>query len=613
MKLHSLKVQGYKRIQDTTFLFGDATFLIGVNNSGKSSVLKAIEWLLSAKKQIPSQEYFSVVDEETGETKPAVNTIVLEAEFRNLPAEANQWRGFKGRIFTYAAADDADTGLSVTYRKTFTLGADVVVEFRSKEREKKAEFAGCKTGQELIDKGAPSEAVQELFPDLEAKIGSSKGALEKLEQLDEIWDTKDSEIWFRNPGGIPGNVLKMLPRFLLIPADTSAHEIEGTSSGVLGKTLNELFEDVRSASENYAQAQDFLNKLAQELNPQDDASEFGKMIGELNAVLASVFPDSKIHATASLSDPKTALKPTFNIEMSSNVRTSISHQGTGMVRAAAFGMLRFRQKWLSKKEDDQVRALIVCFEEPEIYLHPSAANQMRDTIYDLSGKESQIIATTHSPFIIDLSRKPKQVLNSLRTDDGVVSSFPFNVTDAFRALEGDDKAHVKMIMRIDDHVARVFFTKNVIIVEGDTEEIAIKETIKCLPKDQYLKIVSDFEIVKARGKASIIGFAKYLVAMGVKLIVVHDRDAGVEGAEKFNQPISDAVGQHGKVVQMHENIENEIGYPVPTSEKPFNAYRAAQAWNGDWNSIPAGWKVKVGEIFGDYIQGWRAACQETKN
>ncbi|MGL4605286.1 MAG: AAA family ATPase [Iodobacter sp.] len=604
MKLHSLKISGFKRIRNTELLFGDATFLIGSNNSGKSTTLKAIEWLLSAKKTIPSQEYFSVTDEDTGETKPAVDTIIFEAEFRNLPVEANDWRGFKGRIFTYEVPKDVkdNSGLSVTYKKTYKLGCDVVIEFKSKERERSLVYASCKTGQEFIDSGAPAKDVTDLFTDLTAKIGTSKGALEKLEQLDVIWDLKETDTWFTNPGGIPGNVLKMLPRFLLIPADASSTEIEGGTSGVLGKTLSELFEDVRSQSENYTQAQECLNKLALELNPEDENSEFGKMIGELNSVLASVFPDSKLHATANLSDPKTALKPTFNVEMSSNVRTEISHQGAGMIRAAAFGMLRFRQKWLSKREDEHNRALIIAFEEPETYLHPSAANQMRDAIYELSGNESQIVATTHSPFIIDLSRKPKQVLNSLRCNGYGVISSPFNVTETYAKLEGDDKSHVKMILRIDEHIARVFFTKNVVIVEGDTEEIVIKETLKRLPKEDYLKIISEFEIIKARGKASIIGLIKYLVAMEIYPIVVHDRDDGVAGAMIFNQPIVDALAGNGRVIQMRENIEDEIGYKAPSSEKPFKAYIQTQTWGDEWATVPIKWKEKMIEIFGDYIK-----------
>lgn len=601
MRLHSLKIEGFKKIKSATVYFGDATFLIGSNNAGKSTVLRAIECLLSAKKAIPNGDYYSVVDEDTGETKPAFDTVVLEAEFRNLPVEARHWRGFKGRIFAYEPSREGDTGLSVIYRKTFTFGRDVLVEFRSKERELKPEFDGYKTARDLIVRGAPAVEVESLFPDLDAKIGSSKAALEKLEQLDDIWDTKEAEVWFQNPGGIPGVVLKMLPRFLLIPAETSVGEIEGAPGGVLGKTLNELFEDVRSASDNYAQAQRYLDELAKELDPEDSDSEFGKMIAELNSVLAGVFPDSQLHARASLSDPKTALKPSFNVEMSSNVRTPVSCQGSGMIRAAAFGMLRFRQKWLSKREDEHKRSLIVCFEEPEIYLHPSAANQMRNTIYELSGKESQIVATTHSPFIIDLSRKPKQILNSLRDVDGDVRSLPFNVTDAYLALAADSRAHVKMLLRVDDHVARVFFAKHVVIVEGDTEEVVIKESLKRLPKDKYLRVLCDFEIVKARGKASIIGLVNYLAAMGIYPVVVHDRDAGVPGAEIFNQPISDALNGRGRVVQMRENVEDEIGYLAPTSEKPFRAYRETLSWGDDWAGMPASWQAKMAEIFGDYV------------
>ena len=113
MKIYSLAIEGFRRVAKTEILFGDATFLIGENNSGKSTILKAIEYLLSGKKVIPSQEYYSVIDEETGETKPAVNIITFEAQFRNLPEDAVNWRGFKGRVFYYDAEDENDTGLFI--------------------------------------------------------------------------------------------------------------------------------------------------------------------------------------------------------------------------------------------------------------------------------------------------------------------------------------------------------------------------------------------------------------------------------------------------------------------------------------------------------------------
>ncbi|PHN99440.1 hypothetical protein CSC82_34020, partial [Rhodobacteraceae bacterium 4F10] len=524
MRLHRLKIKGFRRLKDVEILLGDATFLIGQNNTGKSSILKAIEILLSAKKQLNSSDYHSIIDEETEETKPDTTTITIEGEFRNLPVEANNWRGFKGRIFKYDS--DEETGLSVTYRKTYNLGRDVIIEFKSKVRELKKEFIDCKKPQDYIDAGIEAEIMTELFPELDKAVGKSKAAKEKLESIDEIWELKDEEEWFQNPGGIPGNVLKMLPRFLLIPIDTSINEIQGSSNGVLGKTLVELFDTVREGSDNFKSAQEYLDKLAKELDPSDDKSDFGKMMIELNDVLSSIFPDSKLHATTDLSDPTKVLKPSFNVEMSSNIRTSIQNQGTGMVRAAVFGMLRFRQKWLSKKEDETTRSLIICFEEPEIYLNPSAANQMRDTIYDLSSSSSQIIASTHSPFIIDISRKPRQVLNRLSENGNSIIGEAFSVSDAFKSLQKEHKDYVKMLLKIDDYIARTFFTNNIIIVEGDTEDILIRETLSRLPKEDFLKIKSNFEVIKARGKAAIIGLIKYLTSMGLKPIVVHDRDKG---------------------------------------------------------------------------------------
>ncbi|MDR4951115.1 AAA family ATPase [Chryseobacterium sp. ES2] len=600
MKLYSLKISGYKRLKEVNLIFGDATFLIGQNNCGKSSIIKAIDILLSAKKQLSTVDFHSIIDDETHEVKVDTNTITLEAEFRNLPAEAKTWRGFKGRIFSYDIPDDSEeTGLSVIYRKTYELGKDVIIEFKSKVRNIKDIYSDCKKPQDYIDNGLSQETIEEYFPELQSNIGKGKAVLEKLDLIDEIWEISEEETWFQNPGGIPGNVLKMLPRFLLIPVDVGLHEIQGSGNGVLSITLGELFQTVRENSEHFKNAQVHLNNLAKELDPQDDESEFGKMMNELNTVLSTVFPDSKLYASTSLSDPS-SLKPAFTVEMSSNIKTSIDNQGTGMIRAAVFGMLRYRQLWLSKKEDDHARSLIVCFEEPETYLHPSAANQMREAIYELSSNTSQIIASTHSPYIIDLSRKPKQILNRLYNCGNHVECNTFSVTEKFKELQSVDKTYVKMIMKIDNYVSRIFFTKNVIIVEGDTEDILIRETLKLLDKAKYFRILSDFEIVKARGKAAIIGLIKYLTSMGIKPIVVHDLDLGEPNAAKYNQPIADALGGNGRIVVMENSVEEELGYEA-NSEKPYKAYKQTLEWDNNWDNLPSNWKTKMSEIFGEYI------------
>ena len=597
MRLHRLSIKGFKRLHTAEIEFGNATFLIGANNAGKSSVLKAIGWLLSNSKRMDIECFCSELDEETGETKTTCDTVVLEAEFRNVPDSASTWRGFKGRIFSYDPKDTGETGKSIFYRKTYKLLEDVKIELKTLKRTIKPEFADLQKPAELIAAGAPPELVAETFAVLEKKISASDR--DKLELIDELWETNEEEEWALNPGGIGSVVLSKLPSILIIPADAASHEID-QKSGVLQKILHELFKDVRENSANYKDAQACLSLLAKELDPSDAGSEFGKMMGELNTVLGGVFPESRIYAAADLSSPD-ALVPTFAIEMSSNIRTSVANQGTGMVRAAVFGLLRFRQQWLKRRDGNDERGLIIGFEEPEIYLHPSAANQMRDLIYDLSDQNSQIVATTHSPYLIDLSRKPKQVLNRFQYEKGHTNVLPFSVSEEFVKLQSNDKDQVKMLIKLDDHVSRIFFTRRVLVVEGDTEEVVIKEAIHRMPPEMKSLVLSGSEMIKARGKASIIGLVKYLRALNVDFFVIHDRDKGIAGAEKFNEPIRNAVGNDEKLIVLEECIEDFLGYPAPSSEKPFNAYKRTLEWREGWDGVPEQLKKLLTNVYAPLI------------
>lgn len=321
------------------------------------------------------------------------------------------------------------------------------------ERQLKEDFVGVNTIEGLIESGVSEEVVKIAFDKLVGSITNSNKS--KLDYIDEIWDLTDNEVYFKNPGGIPGNVLSRLPRYLLIPAESGEFEIS-KPNGTLQKTLKELFKDVRDSSPNYEQAQSYLNSLATELDPKDEKSDFGKMLIDLNKVMSSVFPESSVHVTANLSNPDEVLVPSFDIQMESNIKTNVMNQGTGMIRSAVFSLLRFRKVWEEERSTHSERGLIICFEEPEIFLHPSAANQMRDTIYALAGGNSQIVASTHSPYMIDLSKKPLQNLIRFSKDSCCSSAINFSVSEAFKNLQDEDKTYVKMILKIDDYVARAF-------------------------------------------------------------------------------------------------------------------------------------------------------------
>jgi predicted ATPase len=70
---------------------------------------------------------------------------------------------------------------------------------------------------------------------------------------------------------------------------------------------------------------------------------------------------------------------------------------------------------------------IVCLEEPDHGIHPRLMRQVQDAFYRLSFPENyeekrapvQVIATTHSPYLLDLFRdNPEQIVIAQKTDDG---------------------------------------------------------------------------------------------------------------------------------------------------------------------------------------------------
>ncbi|WP_299095091.1 hypothetical protein [uncultured Metabacillus sp.] len=72
---------------------------------------------------------------------------------------------------------------------------------------------------------------------------------------------------------------------------------------------------------------------------------------------------------------------------------------------------------------------------------------------------------------------------------------------------------------------------------------------------------------------------------------------GTEGAERFNQPILDLVGDD-RIFPLENCIEDILGYPAPSSEKPYRAYRYINSnWGDTWDDCTGDWKTLIERIF----------------
>lgn len=595
MKLKKLYIQNFRKLNKVEINLAEATFLVGANNSGKSSALDAIEFLISDKSKLDNScrsRYIEDGEEKVNDTED----IIIEGTFTNVPRAIVQQRGFNASRLTIEG-EGADASYSFKYRVRYDEAQKTHREMLMHTITLKQEYKDCTTYQEFIDRGIGPACFE--GQDLHKRITTT--AKKELENLcPEAFEVGDAEEWFDNPGGIPGNVLSRLPRFLKIKADVLSGEMAADKSGTLHDLLDILFSEVREASPNYKKAKEALFELEKEMDTTNPDTEFGKLMAELNMVVDGVFHKASINVETELTKPEN-LKAKFSASLTSNVKTPIEYQGTGLIRATVFALLRYNKQREEQAANGQSRGIIIGFEEPELFLHPNAAEKMRDVIYELATADGQIVATTHSPYMVDISKCNTQVINSFKVDEHEFASVrAFNLSDAFKAIVEDDCTRIKMVQKIDDYVARVFFAQKVIIVEGDTEDIVFRHTINAMPEEVRKAIKGEYQIVKATGKATMISLIKYLKALGISPFVVHDEDAGTEGAERMNAPILSALeGEEAKRLMMHNCIEDELGYPVSASDKPYKAYLKVRDWY-TWDDVPDNWKSKMRIVFSEF-------------
>jgi predicted ATPase len=331
----------------------------------------------------------------------------------------------------------------------------------------------------------------------------------------------------------------------------------------------------------------------------------------LNTAVASVFPRvSFAIRNDGTKDVTELFKTTATIEIQEQAHPNLglTSHGHGVRRQfimSAFRGLAMQLEEVKKSakqrrtENYQIAEIVtlagtpksrmLLIEEPELFLHPAAIRSVRNLLYLLaSSSEFQVMTATHSPVVIDLAR-PHTTLARVTASDGEGTRLHQVSSTLFSEAERET---MKMLNYFDPYVCEAFFATKVILVEGDTEAVAIRELLSRLRDAAPNPALDELHVVNCGTKMNIPFFQKVLTHFHIPYSVFHDLDQrldcnGVKSAAwTLNERIWENIlhsrksGVSASRYVFNTEFESANGYKLDEAVgKPFSAHREAATWD----------------------------------
>lgn len=223
---------------------------------------------------------------------------------------------------------------------------------------------------------------------------------------------------------------------------------------------------------------------------------------------------------------------------------------------------------------------ILLIDEPENCLHPMAVRAARNYLYGLAKDGNwQILLSTHSPYFINPLEDHTTIVRLEREGHNTT---PRTFCADSAKFNPDERKNLRALLQLDASLSEMFFGSYPILVEGDTEFAAFISAIAEIGHP----LATQVTIVNARGKALLCPLIKLLAHFAVSFGVLHDTDYPRLSSGKKNSAWTENV----KIAQYLKNardigldikhrvsipdFERSLGLAESGKDKPIVVYRA---------------------------------------
>lgn len=523
MRIRELVIHNFRSIKDLKIEAEHLVVLVGPNNAGKSNVLGALDFALTAAVKPASEELFAYRDE-------GDDGLWVEVEFSQLTEqEATTFREYVG-----------ESGLlRIRRTATFPNGAKPDYSYNGYRTEPKLWWLKSSAWARLSSRElARCEAESEpaLKPLGEASGRISRPEVEEFQKeliksrTDLEWETQ------LEAGPLLGRetvASGILPEFFLVPAVRElADETKAKGTALLGRLLQRIIGDVAGRSGTMESVETQMRAAVEQLNarPESGSPRPRGSVGALESDLEAELADWGVRVSIRVEPPPLdrVFEMGTRILIDDGHETDADRKGHGLQRALIFALLR---TWAAatRAVDGAVgdatvarrasTSAVFAVEEPELFLHPHAQRQLHGVLRSLAETaERQVFICTHSPAFVDIEAyKGLAVICKENPRVGTVARQCR--TELFGVGDAAEKARFHMAGWINPDRGEIFFARKAVFVEGETE-------LRVLPMlgAQIGCRIDDVTVVDCGGKNNLTSYMKLANGFGIPYSVIHDED-----------------------------------------------------------------------------------------
>jgi len=595
MKLESIRIENFRSFRDQTIEFDNYTCFVGPNGSGKSNVLTALN-VFFRNNAATATDVVSLSAEDFHLSETA-NPIRITVTFVDLSEDAQET--FKhyyrqGKLVMNAEAKwdaESETAEVTQHGKRHVMAAFAPFFAALNNKERVAELKEIYGG---IRAGLPE------LPDASTKV-AMENALRAYEEshVDECELLPDEGQFYGFSKG--ANRLEKYVQWVYIPAvkDASAEQDE-ESKTALGQLIHRTIRAKVEFEEPLAQLRQEIEDRYRELLTEQSVALVELRDSLQDRMQNWATPDARVDLQWRF-DRKNSVKisePAARVSIGEgDFIGEVARLGHGMQRAFIVSVLQE----LAESDQENSPTLILGFEEPELYQHPSQAQHMAFLLEDLGDPgrgKSQVVLTSHSPYFVSaqsLERVRKiQKLQGSQESTSHSTSYPKISESLAESLGEAPRAPTSVMSKIQQILQpsqkELFFCRCAVIVEG-VEDIAYISTWLQLQErwSDFRKYGCHF--VSAGGKANmsrLVAIAKHLA---IPAYVVFDADAQEDGNKNENRR------NNGCLLKL---CDIEDPDPLPSEDV--------------WHDRGVMWRTEVGQaVQADFDGAWGEAWAQVRD